>query len=193
MSTKHARFPPIYVRMSYRDCFLFSLLHFVHAGPSLGGTNRDLLLLLFFPPRQLRRRRREGIFGRSKEEESLQGGPNELKIMQKTQNTVTNFLGLISKIYLFICHPPLKKGVFFRRCLLPNQTSLARGTIFDWRSIPHCSSRNNSDLTRLCSSEEDMGSKVGECFAFRDLFGSPCITSPSFLDGGSSICLPAGV
>ncbi len=91
--------------MSYGDSFLFSPLHFVHAGPSLGGVNRDLLLLLFLPPRQLRRE--EGsVFGRSKEEESLQGGPNELEIMQKTQNTVTNLLGIFSKLYLFIGHPP---------------------------------------------------------------------------------------
>ncbi len=69
------------------------------------------------------------------------------------------------------------KRCIFWRYLLPNWVFSAGATIFDWSTILHGSSRNNSKFTQLFSLGGDrFQSWRVSTFHFPRIFGSPCTT-----------------
>ena len=65
------------------------------------------------------------------------------------------------------------------------------GTIFDWSTLPECSSRNNSNLTKLFSLEGDRF-KSSCCSFICQLRGATSREDVSSLDRGSLHCRTSG-
>ncbi len=82
----------------------------------------------------------------------------------------TNFASFLNVFGQFIFFWP--EMAFFD--VISSQPSLARATIFDWSSIPHCSSRKNQTSTKLYGFRGSIFVPKLANFRFPRLFGSPC-------------------
>ncbi len=80
--------------------------------------------------------------------------------------------GTFFENYNFFGQKNVKKVSFFDAVFSPTKLFLTGGTIFDWSTIPYSSSRNNSNLTKLCSLGEE-SFESWPFFAFRIFFASP--------------------
>ncbi len=103
---------------------------------------------------------------KTEKETMLQGEPNVSKIAPEASKY------FLCHVWTYISSKQRKKGVFFRFYPFPNQTSLAGATIFDWSTIPHCTSRRKLNWTKLFSSKGDRF-ESWPFFAFRYYLAPP--------------------
>ncbi len=95
----------------------------------------------------------KNLSGSLKEWET-QGGPNVLKIApEASKQLLCHFWSFFEILFFF--RQKSQKRCFFLMLSPPKPGLFGRGTIIDWSTLPHCSSRKNSNITNFWSLEGD--------------------------------------